>query len=514
MEKIYKSLREFIVNNKFFLLIITFYFLIRIFNILTPPVFNDEAIYLDWGWRETNSPGYLYYSLYDAKQPLLMWIFGIMQHIFSDPLFAGRIVSVFAGLITLVGIYKISINLFNKKVALLSSLLYTVVPIFSFFDRQALMESSIAAIGIWTGYFVIKLAEKKTYLNGIIIGIILGLGFFIKSSALLFLLSFFISSLYLIKGSSKKGKIIEIIFITISTFLVTTLLLLINPEFWRTFSSNSRFTLTFLELLRFPIGTWISSIIVNLQILFFYFTPIIFFLSLIGIFQISKKTTKYKVFIIFFILCLIVETFTVKGATDRYLVSFIPFLVICASFIGIKFYEKNKKIGLPIISFLIVIPFVITLYQVFDFPNYLINMGKVSYYSNSAYLSTNTSGYGLNESIKYFKTLPNKEKIVIGIAQNTGNPESGFQIYFNKDQKPRVVYLDASLLGEDLSKYDCLSTGVTTYFVSRDEQQAGLEKFFKKIKTIKNPYFENTIGIYKLIDNCKGRILKVEIKRS
>lgn len=514
MGKILNLLKNFLINNKFLLLILFSYLILRTINLLTPPVFNDEAIYLDWGWRETSNPGYLYYSLYDAKQPLLMWIFGIMQHLLWDPLFAGRIVSVFTGLITLIGIFKISENLFNKKTAYLASILYIVIPIFSFFDRQALMESSIAAVGVWSSYLIIKLSEKKSYLQGVVLGFILGIGFFIKSSSLLFLVSYLVSTLYLIKLSSKKGKILEIILLSLFVFIVTIILLIVNPQFWSTFSSNSRFTLTISEILSFPIGIWFNSIFTNFKILFFYFTPLAFILSLIGIFYIFKKTTKHKIFLIFFTICLLLETFTIKGATDRYLVSFIPFLTICASYFVVYIFEKNKNLGRLLIFIAISIPLLITSYQLINFPGYLINMGKISGVSNNAYLISNTSGYGINEVVEYFKGVSKNENIVIGIAQNTGNPESGLQIYFNKAINPKVVYLDLALLGIDITNYKCLRTGVTTYFVSRDNQQGGLEKFFIKVKTIKNPYGQNTIGIYTLKTSCTGKVLEVQIKKS
>src|ERR1035437_2049252 len=95
-----------VIKNKYLTLLIIFYFVFRLINLTKLPIFNDEAIYLDWGWRETHRDGFLYYSLYDAKQPFLMWIFGIAESIISDPLFAGRLVSVVSGFLTLIGIYK------------------------------------------------------------------------------------------------------------------------------------------------------------------------------------------------------------------------------------------------------------------------------------------------------------------------------------------------------------------------------------------------------------------------
>ena len=141
-------------------------------------------------------------------------------------------------------------------------------------------------------------------------------------------------------------------------------------------------------------------------------------------------------------------------------------------------------------------------------------MGKISGYSHTSYLNGFTSGYGVNEAVNYFKNLSNKEKFVIGIAENSGNPESALLVFFNKNENIKVIYMDSKLFGVNLSNYDCLSTGVKTYFVSRDNQQAGLEKFFIKITEIKNQYGANWIGIYKLKESCKGKILNATIEKS
>ncbi|HYM65001.1 MAG TPA: glycosyltransferase family 39 protein [Candidatus Sulfotelmatobacter sp.] len=502
------------ILNKYFLLLVIAYFLLRIINLTKLPIFNDESIYLDWGWREINTPGYLYYSLYDAKQPLLMWFFGIAQILFKDPLFAGRLVSVFCGFLSLVGIYKLSQKLFDTKTAFIASLFYSIIPIFSFYDRQALMESSIATVGIWTIYFILNLFEKKDFRSGIFIGIILGIGFFIKSSSLIFLISYLILTLYLVKISSKKTKIFEITFVSVVIFLAVIILLLINPLFWDTFKTNSRFTLTLGEIFSLPVYIWVQSILTNFKILFFYLTPIVFLGSILGFFYIFKDSKNFKIFTLFFIICILLETFTVRQASDRYLLPFVTFFIIPFARIAVLLLKKNKNLGISFFIVSLLVPLSLTFYQVINPPSYIISMGKISGYTNSAYLSGFTSGYGINDVLNYFNKISSSEKIVIGIAENTGNPESAINIYFNKNKNVKVVYFDSRLFDMDLSNYDCLKTNSQVYFVSRDNQLVGLDKFLEKIKTIKNPYGTNTIGIYKLKTKCSGKVLEINPKKT
>lgn len=93
------------------------------------------------------------------------------------------------------------------------------------------------------------------------------------------------------------------------------------------------------------------------------------------------------------------------------------------------------------------------------------------------------------------------KQFVIGIAENTGNPESLMLVYFNKSKNSKVTYMDNKMLGMNLNEYNCLKTGIKTYFVSRDNQLGGFDKFFVKVKTIHNPYGINTIGIFTLKEN-------------
>jgi 4-amino-4-deoxy-L-arabinose transferase-like glycosyltransferase len=502
----FKWIRE----NKFLLCSALLYFVLRLINLTKLPIFNDEAIYLDWGWRETHRTGNLYYSLYDAKQPFLMWIFGISESIFSDPLFAGRLVSVFAGLLTLVGIYKITKDFFTQKAALLAALFYIAVPIFSFYDRQALMESSIAAVGIWSCFFILKSIKEKSSLKyPIFAGLILGIGLFIKSSSLVFLVSyaFFVlfHALYF-----KKMKMINNFFASSVIFLATVSLLLINPQFWDTIGSNSRYTLTVSELLAFPFVKWLQSFLANLQIGFYGITPLLFLASLIGIIMILRKKDLFKnIFLSFFIMAFLVTTFFVRTATERYLISFLPFLVIPASYLTFLFFAKNKIFGTCLMVIIFIVPFCLTVFQVVRPANYLLAEEKLTYFDNSGYLHGFTSGYGINGTVDYFKKISVKNKITVTIAENTGNPESAIIDYFNKSLSVQVVYMDARIFGPGINVYDCFSSSVPLYFVARGEQLAGLNKYLEKLKMIKNPYGPNTIGIYVLKKNCKGKTFQL-----
>lgn len=509
MNKHLSSILVWVKKNKWLLSLIAFYFVFRLINLTKLPIFNDESIYLDWGWREIHRSGNLYYSLYDAKQPFLMWIFGFFESIFSDPLFAGRLVSVVTGFLSLIGIYKLAKYLFEGKIALISAFLYTLTPIFSFYDRQALMESAVAMVGIWACYFILKSIKEKSLKYPILTGLVLGIGFFIKSSSLIFIVSYALLVLFY-TIVFKKFKMISNFLATVIIFLATSSLLLINPQFWDTIGSNSRYTLTINELLSLPFDKWLQSIMANLQIGFYGLTPLLFLIGLVGIIMIFlKKDFLKKAFVIFFLLAFLITTFLVRIPTDRYLVSFLPFLVIPASYFIFFCFTKNKIFGIMLYLFVLVIPFCLTTFQVIAPTNYLLATEKIPYFGNSGYLSDSTSGYAVNQAINYFKAVSKHTKIIITVANNTGNPESAIITYFNNTPNVQVVYMDGRIFGPMINEYDCLSSSVPLYFVSREEQLVGLDKYLLKLKTIKNPHGQNTIGIYVLKKNCSGKTFEL-----
>jgi 4-amino-4-deoxy-L-arabinose transferase-like glycosyltransferase len=484
-------------------------------NLTRLPIFNDESIYLDWGWRETHTPGYLYYSLYDSKQPLLMWFFGIFQQFLSNPLFAGRLVSVIAGIFTLLGIYYFCKKYFNQKTAVISSLFYVFIPIFSFYDRLALMESAVGAIGIWSAVLFVEFVNRHNLKNSILLGLILGIGFFIKSSAFVFTVVFvFFSFIFLFKHKRKTQFAVSI-FIVLLTFVCVVALLLINPQFWSTLSKNSLYTLTLSELLGFPLGHWIANALGNLDITFFYLSPLIFITFFAGVLKIIKEKNKKPLILLLFLgVSFLISTLVTRIISDRYIVSFMPFACIFAGYFVYCILLRNKYTGFLLLFVLLLSSSVFTFAQITNPPLYLKTMAKLTKYSQLVYLEGVTSGYGINETVSFIKEQARGKPLFVGIAENTGNPESAMVVYFNKDKDIKTAYFDAKLIGIDISSYDCLSLGMPFIFVSRYNQQAGLSKFLVKIKTINNPYGGNYIGIYQTKKDCKGKYLKLEAKKN
>lgn len=499
-----KGWKVIIFKHRFLLFIVCFYLVSHLLNLTLLPIFNDESIYLDWGWVQTHTPGQLYASVYDAKQPLMIWLFGIFANFFEDPLFAGRFVSVLFGLGTTIGIYILTQKLFSKPTALLAALIYSFTPIFVFYDRQALLESGVMCIGIWSCIGLLQMIRENTTKNSVFLGILLGVGYFIKSSMLLFAVAAIAVIVYEV-FMHKRQDLVKSTLIAASGFVGVTILLLINPVFWQTLATNSRYSFTLAELFGFPITTWTVSIKGFFEISFFFMTPLLFILGLIGVWHISRKNQKeQQIFIFFFVGALVLQIFLVKMQSQRYIVSVLPFLVICAAYMLAILWNGNAvKRSIVVISLLI--PLCVTVLQIHDPVRYIKQFSQYSKYSETAYIHGQTSGFSVKEMLAYLNAQTNpSQPTMIFFGFNVGNPESAVSAYTQKTKNLIGLHIDAKLF-ENLNQIDCFTSDYPAFLVTRDTQMMGMEKYFVLDKAFVHPDGNYAVGVYKLKSECNGK---------
>src|SRR5256885_11558868 len=95
--------------------IFTLFFFTRFYNLLSLPIFTDEAIYVRWAQIAKNDATWRFISLTDGKQPLYVWIAMVLMKFIHDPLLAGRTVSVIAGFFSMIGLFLLSNEILKNK---------------------------------------------------------------------------------------------------------------------------------------------------------------------------------------------------------------------------------------------------------------------------------------------------------------------------------------------------------------------------------------------------------------
>jgi 4-amino-4-deoxy-L-arabinose transferase-like glycosyltransferase len=162
------------------------YFISRTVTLLNVPIFTDEAIYTRWSQIAKQDPNWRFISLTDGKQPLFVWVDIIFLKLFSDPLVAGRMVSVFAGFATLLGMFVLGWELFkNKWIGFVSSVLYLLYPMVVVYDRLSLYDSMVGTFFIWSLYLSVLLVRRIRLDIAFIFSMVTGAGLLTKSSNLM-----------------------------------------------------------------------------------------------------------------------------------------------------------------------------------------------------------------------------------------------------------------------------------------------------------------------------------------
>jgi len=162
-------------------------FLLRYWRLMTDlPVVGDESLYLRWA-EIIDNQGSWFVSLLDGKPPLSYWLYWFARQLFHDPLIGPRLVSVLAGTLSTAGVFYVARRLANDFAGLVAAALYAILPWAMLFDRLAYAESLVNCLGVWTAYAALRAFadESGHWRHALLTGLLLGFGFFTKTTALL-----------------------------------------------------------------------------------------------------------------------------------------------------------------------------------------------------------------------------------------------------------------------------------------------------------------------------------------
>ena len=138
------------------------YLITRLPALTTLPMSSDEATWIHWAQIIVQYPNELLIAVSGGQQPLFTWVNAVTLNIFSDPLVAGRWVSVLAGLASLTGLYLIGRDGFNRIVGFLAALIYIVVPFIFFIDWLAYPDGLLLAFEIWVLRWALYIVQETT----------------------------------------------------------------------------------------------------------------------------------------------------------------------------------------------------------------------------------------------------------------------------------------------------------------------------------------------------------------
>ncbi len=428
----------------------------RLYSLNKIPVFVDEAIYVRWSQVMRTEPTLRFLPLSDGKQPLFMWMTMPSLKFISDPLVAGRIVSVFAGLGSMIGIGVLTFLLFSDPfIALFSSLLYAIVPFFMFFDRMALADSLLAMFGVWALVFAIKYAKTLTTEYAIYLGFAIGGGLLTKSPAMIFYIWSLLALVFFLdlKNIHAKniGKLLWGLFLVLVISQVMYGILRLGVGFQMIGARNQDYVYSIREVLSHPLSPLIGNLKTTGNWLFLLLSPTVLILGVLG--YLNTKTRRQFFFLLLIsFLPLIFQASIAKVYTSRYIIyATLPLLPLAGLGLHWLFCRKGILIKSSIALFLSV-PLLLTTV-------YLLNPGiaPMSYDMSSGYLQEWTAGTGQKEVADYLlKEEAKGSKIVVFTEGTFGTLPDGLQIYTegHKDitivgSTPNIYEIPEGLLNTD-----------------------------------------------------------------
>ena len=397
--------------------IIALHFITRFVNIKIIPIFTDEAIYTYWAKVALNDPANRFISLEDGKQPLFIWIAAIFQKFIEDPLIASRLVSVFAGFGSIIGIYLVTKELFNAKIARFSSLLYVILPFTLLYDRLALFDSLLTTLGIFAIYFSIKMAKNPRLDFALLNGFAIGLTMITKSSGnfFLYLLPF---SLLLSNFRQKMmlKNLSKWVGLSLVTFILTQLIynsLRLSPLFYVIERKNYEFIRSFSEITNDPFLFAVSNFKSMINWLVTYTSlPLFLFFTICLLWGYLKKDLKIIYLSILIIIPFIAEVIFNKVLYPRFTLFYYPYILILIAYFVILIMDSFKKYSKQLtVGFVLVLSIpVYTSFKLLTNPAY----ANIPENDSNQYLNNWPAGYGVAEIVQILKKESKNQIIYVG----------------------------------------------------------------------------------------------------
>lgn len=146
----------------------------RLYNLLVLPVFLDEAIQIEWGFR-TALTGRLT-GITDGSRYLPVWLTALVVPWAPDPLLAARLLSVAYGLATVLGLVWVGTLTGDRAAGWLAAALYVVVPFALFHDRLALTDGLLTLLLVGALGASLRWVQTGEPRWALLVGLAVGLG--------------------------------------------------------------------------------------------------------------------------------------------------------------------------------------------------------------------------------------------------------------------------------------------------------------------------------------------------
>lgn len=419
------------------LVLVFLYFSSRLVNLTALPIFTDEAIYLRWAQIAKNDANWRFISLTDGKQPLFVWLAMIVMKVISDPLIAGRVVSVISGIFGMLFSGLLAWELFkSKKVAFLSSVFYLIYPSSLFYDRMALMEGLLAVTTLITLYFSILLVKRQRLDIALLLGMAMGATMLVKTSGFFILyLAPLLILLFDFSGRDVKSRLAKFIgLLGISAVLsqVYYAVLRLSPLYHMIAEKDTTFVYPISEWIRHPLEFFVGNFRGMTDWLIHYLSWPLVLLVIFALFFSWKHFRGERIFLfLWFILPFTALALFGKVLYPRFILFMtMPLLVLAASsLLELGRIVKNVKWQLVLMELIIIPSLAFDQKIIFDITN-----APLTQIDKGQYVNDWPAGWGVKESVEILQKEANKGKIAIFTDGTFGLMPYAIELYLVYDK--------------------------------------------------------------------------------
>ena len=479
------------------------YLFTRLVNLKLIPIFTDEAIYTFWAQVALDDPAHRFISLQDGKQPLFIWLAAILQKFISDPLIASRMVSVFAGFGSIIGIYLLAKELFSEKVAKIAAVFYLILPFTLLYDKLALVDSLLTMFGIYAVFLSVKMAKNPKLDLALLNGFAIGAAMITKSAGnfFLYLLPF---SLILFDFSQKNSKqnLTKWIGFSAVTLIISQVIynmLRLSPLFYVIERKNYEFIRPLSAVAKEPFLHFFSNVESLLGWLISYigvFLFIIFLCSILyGLFQKERRIIYLSILVV---VPFVAESLFNQILYPRFILFYFPPVILAISYAVVNFMgvsPKWNKILIFIFVASIAFPAVKSFLLLTNPP-----ISKIPQSDANQYFNDWPAGYGVNEVVGVLRKESQNKEVYIGTQGTFGLYPYALNIYFRNNKNVHIFSywpVNPEELPGEILEY---AKNNKTYFVFNENQ-----------KEIKNPNLSLVAKYQKGIGNSFMRLYEVSL---
>ncbi len=460
------------------------FFALRLPNLTLQPIFADEAIYVRWAQVMRAEPTLRFLPLSDGKTPLFMWMMIPLFKIFDDPLMAGRVLSVFSGYLTFLGVLFLGWRFFNRRVGILSAFLITVVPYFVFFDRLALVDSMLCAFGVWTLSVALLLLQKPRIDLAMCLGYLLGGSLLVKPPGMFNFVTLPLTLLAFDWGrhhrTQRLVRLVGLWLLAIFIGMVIYNILRLGSGFSNLSARNQDYVHDPSWIFQHPFDPLWPHLKDAWRTIPNMLTWPVFILSVVSAGMVIWKRNRTAVILLLWALApLGAELALLQTFTARYLLFPMPFLIILAALVIDRLAAKKVLIAAVLLA-------IIPLYY-----DYLLvtdpAKAPLPAAERRGYLEDWTAGYGFPEIAAYLTERSKKEAVVVGTEGYFGTLPEGIQIYVNGNSNV-IVKGEPSHVSDELRK---TAKDHPTFYVVNKRRFVPNDNPLKLIKEYTKPTSEN-----------------------